>query len=1019
MNYEGLVVSDPSVTTTLPIFNWFMEDAVYEDILANHRYDDFEGAAVVAWDGQVVDNSIMRIRGNTSRTREKVSWKVELPSGHELDMRPLMPYPLDEFAIQRNPDPLTDLGWNTVAGAGARSLTTFPVRSQRNGDFWSVGHVMETEDGTWRDAQGVSDWAIYKGEGGGLRTAATADELEARMESGCPGCLPEPWLKKKERKDEDYTDVWELTQVLDAPASPAQRAWMLENLNIPELVNYMSVNAVIRHSDSGWYNWFVARDTDGTGRWEMWHWDLDWIFTTPASDGKGEFLDADNNRMVRALMSYPDIAAMFHRRVRTLADEFLLPAGKFEAMWDSISEPYRAEWDLDRDIWGGYSPTGARNAFVAGLADRYAVIANNTGPGLRIPVSQAANASVQINSIERAAGPGASESVELFNPSTTDSVDISGWTIDAIGLTFQPGTVLLPGARVVVVSNDVAFRQSHPGETRLVVGEYSGSLGTDAVYLQLLDGARLVGEFTDGPPPPPDTEAPSMPAGLSSSAVSASGATVSWNASTDNRGVVGYEIARDGVLIPGTITGLSFTDTGLQPSTLYAYTVRALDAAGNPSAYSTPLDVTTADVSPVLFADDFTAAQGAPWRSEWASSTNAGTIDTQDGTGRLSVSNTSGSWVRTQLAGVGAVADSDLVFSYDWNSSAPRAYFSVWSRASGGWLNAYRPQNGYGLQIPPDSTSVALQRVVNGALTNLDISSSQAVGAGRQWIRLRVVDSTIQYRIWADGTSEPTTWNVTLNDTTVTAVGQTYVSLVRSGSAIEVKSVTIDDLKLTDGTDGPPPPDAEAPSVPAGLSSSAVTTTGATVSWNASTDNRGVVGYEIARDGVLIPGTITGLSFTDTGLQPSTLYAYTVRALDAAGNPSAYSTPLDVTTADVPPLAVPQSPTDLAVELGNGAVTVSWVAPVDTGGTALTGFTVTADPGGASCTACGWRHVVCRDRSDQGFDLHLRGGCGELGRCQRAGDDQRDGPDAAGCACDHLGGAGRRFARGDVGAVGV
>ena len=51
------------------------------------------------------------------------------------------------------------------------------------------------------------------------------------------------------------------------------------------------------------------------------------------------------------------------------------------------------------------------------------------------------------------------------------------------------------------------------------------------------------------------------------------------------------------------------------------------------------------------------------------------------------------------------------------------------------------------------------------------------------------------------------------------------------------------------------------------------------------------------------------------------------------------------------PLAVPQSPTVLPVELGNGAVTVSWVAPVDDGGSALTGFTVTAAPGGASCTA--------------------------------------------------------------------
>ncbi len=74
-------------------------------------------------------------------------------------------------------------------------------------------------------------------------------------------------------------------------------------------------------------------------------------------------------------------------------------------------------------------------------------------------------------------------------------------------------------------------------------------------------------------------------------------------------------------------------------------------------------------------------------------------------------------------------------------------------------------------------------------------------------------------------------------------------------------------------------------------------------------------------------------------------YRFSVVAVNTAGSS------LPVTTSVVTPLAVPQSPTGLAAGLGNGAVTVSWVAPVDDGGSALTGFTVTAAPGGASCTA--------------------------------------------------------------------
>jgi glucuronoarabinoxylan endo-1,4-beta-xylanase len=92
-------------------------------------------------------------------------------------------------------------------------------------------------------------------------------------------------------------------------------------------------------------------------------------------------------------------------------------------------------------------------------------------------------------------------------------------------------------------------------------------------------------------------------------------------------------------------------------------------------------------------------------------------------------------------------------------------------------------------------------------------------------------------------------------------------------------------------------PDTQAPSVPSGLASASVTTSSFTLRWNASTDNTGVTGYEVFRGGTSIGTTTTATSFNVTGLAPATAYAMRVRARDAAGNWSAQSTALTVTTA--------------------------------------------------------------------------------------------------------------------------
>lgn len=89
-----------------------------------------------------------------------------------------------------------------------------------------------------------------------------------------------------------------------------------------------------------------------------------------------------------------------------------------------------------------------------------------------------------------------------------------------------------------------------------------------------------------------DSEAPSVPTGLAASGVSSGGLTLTWAPSSDNVGVSGYRVFRDGVQAQ-EVSGPSCRESGLAANTGYSYTVAALDAAANVSAQSVPLLVTT------------------------------------------------------------------------------------------------------------------------------------------------------------------------------------------------------------------------------------------------------------------------------------------------------------------------------------------------------------------------------------------------------------------------------------------
>lgn len=114
-----------------------------------------------------------------------------------------------------------------------------------------------------------------------------------------------------------------------------------------------------------------------------------------------------------------------------------------------------------------------------------------------------------------------------------------------------------------------------------------------------------------GTTPTPDTTAPTAPTNLTATNVSSSGASLAWNAATDNVGVTAYKVYNGSTLVATTANGstLNYNVTGLSANTSYTFTVKAVDAAGNSSSASSAANFTTANI-PVPSTD--TTAPTAP-----------------------------------------------------------------------------------------------------------------------------------------------------------------------------------------------------------------------------------------------------------------------------------------------------------------------------------------------------------------------------------------------------------------------
>ena len=451
-------------------------------------------------------------------------------------------------------------------------------------------------------------------------------------------------------------------------------------------------------------------------------------------------------------------------------------------------------------------------------------------------------------------------------------------------------------------------------------------------YLQQIGSEETTAPI---PPPPPDVTAPSVPANLQATAVSSSRIDLSWSASSDNiggSGLAGYRIYRDGgATAIATVTTTTYSNTSLTANTGYSYRVRSYDNAGNESALSSTAAATT-PAAPTWSSGDIGAVAAA------GSFTDNGTSLTITGSG----------------ADIWGTAD-EFQFAYralsgDGTMTARVTSLSngnSWSKVGLMVRETSAANSRHGTMYLGAGKGASFQyRTNNGGTTAGD--NGDLVTTIPRWIRIERVGNIVRGYFSPDGV----TW--TLRGTvTFTALPASVLIGVAYTSHADgtVGNATLDNISITTAT--PPPPDTTAPTVPANLQATAVSTSRIDLTWGASTDTggSGLANYRVFRNGGATPiATVTTTSYSDTGLAASTQYTYTVRAVDGASNVSADSTPASATTQspqapDTTPPSVPQNVQATAV--GASRIDLTWSASTDTGGSGLAGYRIFRD-GGAS-----------------------------------------------------------------------
>jgi chitodextrinase/glucose/arabinose dehydrogenase len=382
-----------------------------------------------------------------------------------------------------------------------------------------------------------------------------------------------------------------------------------------------------------------------------------------------------------------------------------------------------------------------------------------------------------------------------------------------------------------------------------------------------------------------DSQPPTTPSNLTTSELAYNALTLSWSASTDNVGVVGYDVYLNGQLL-GSTSGTTYALGNVTASTPYRFNVVARDAAGNRSVTSVNFVVTTPAVPPGTCVPATSHLSDLAYQvvsNAWGPVEKDRSNGEQGATdGRTLTLNG-----KTYAKGLGVHGPSEIVYNL------------------GGTWTRFKAEIGIDDEVTNPVASVVFEVWADGQ------------------------------RLFQSGTLRTSSATVPV-DVDVTGRQQLRLLVTDAGDGANSDHADWADARLERvcGTQPTPTPtpDTQAPTAPGNLASSNVTQTGLTLTWSAATDNIGVTGYEIYQGATRL-GETTSPTFNVSGLTASTSYGFSVKAKDAAGNVSPASATLSVTTTAPAPTADTQAPTAptnvVSSNVTQTSLTLSWSASSD------------------------------------------------------------------------------------------
>ena len=374
-----------------------------------------------------------------------------------------------------------------------------------------------------------------------------------------------------------------------------------------------------------------------------------------------------------------------------------------------------------------------------------------------------------------------------------------------------------------------------------------------------------------------DTQPPTVPTGLSATAIPSSQVSLSWTASTDDTAVVGYYVYRNGVEIVSS-ADTSFVDSGLAPG-LYSYAVAAYDAAGNVSQESDPVAVTLVlDTTPPTVPGNFSVA---PVSLSTASTVQV-VLSWSASTDNVGVAGykvyRNGTPISTEAAVMGTT----------YTDSVPPGIYTY-------QVAAYDASQNVSANAAAPPVTIVFDNTPPNPPTDLVATQSSLTEVSLSWLASMDNVAVTGYNVYRNGAEIATAAGTSYTDSSV-AAGSSYPYTVAAYDAAGNVSAQSVSANITVNSDLAPP--STPPPISTLVGSSTIR-----LSWRASTDALGISAYDVYRNDVQI-ASIATTSYLDTtptaGDNIYSVTAYNVGAIASEPSPA-----VDVLWYPAPSATVP------------------------------------------------------------------------------------------------------------------